>query len=86
VPTRKAFLDLYRDFTLSLAAEPECAGFCYVQLYDVEGEVNGYLTYDRRPKVPPEAIEAIHAEGLRLRAEAIEKRRAAGGEPGGKER
>ena len=33
----------------------------------VEGEVNGYLTYDRRPKVAPEAIRAIHAEGLRRR-------------------
>ena len=39
----------------------------YVQLYDVEGEVNGYLTYDRKPKVPPEVIREIHAEGLRKR-------------------
>ena len=38
-----------------------------MQLYDVEGEVNGYLTYDRKPKVPAEAIAAIHAEGLRSR-------------------
>ena len=45
----------------------ERAGFSYVQLYDVEGEVNGYLTYDRRPKLSPEAISAIHAEGLRRR-------------------
>jgi len=40
-----------------------------------EGEVNGYLTYDRRPKVPPETISAIHAEGLRRRAEGAESPR-----------
>jgi hypothetical protein len=48
--------------------ERECAGFSYVQFYDVEGEANGYLTYDRKPKMQPEAIRAIHVEGLRLRA------------------
>jgi len=53
VPTVEAFVDLYRDFFLELMAEPECAGFSYVQLYDVEGEVNGYLTYDRKPKIAP---------------------------------
>lgn len=60
VPTAKAYLYLYRDFFSALIAEPKCVGFCYVQLYDVEGEVNGYLTYDRKPKVPPEAIRDIH--------------------------
>jgi len=49
------------------------AAAVYTQTTDVEGEVNGYLTYDRRPKVSPEAIRAIHAEGLRLRAVAGEK-------------
>jgi hypothetical protein len=39
----------------------------YVQLYDVEGEVNGYLSYDRRPKVRPEAVAAIHAQLFRGR-------------------
>ena len=67
LPTVEAFLERYRDFFIALIAEVECAGFCYVQLYDVEGEVNGYLTYDRKPKMPPEAIRDIHAEGLRLR-------------------
>jgi beta-galactosidase/beta-glucuronidase len=63
------FLELYRGFFIALIAEPECAGFSYVQLYDIEGEVNGYLTYDRRPKVSAEAIRAAHAEGIRLRTE-----------------
>lgn len=41
------------------------AGFCYTQLTDVEQEINGLLTYDRRPKVPTEAIAAIHDELFR---------------------
>ena len=64
VPTVDAYLDLYCDVIVGLMSEPDCAGFSYVQLYDVEGEVNGYLTYDRRPKVPPEVIRSIHAYGL----------------------
>jgi hypothetical protein len=64
VPTVDAYLDLYCDVIVGLMSEPDCAGFSYVQLYDVEGEVNGYLTYDRRPKVPPEVIRMIHAYGL----------------------
>jgi hypothetical protein len=41
------------------------AGFCYTQLTDIEQEINGLLTYDRRPKVAPEAIAAIHTEFFR---------------------
>ena len=67
IATAKEYAAVYRQYFLALIAEPECAGFSYVQLYDVEGEVNGYLTYDRKPKVPAEAIAAIHAEGLRSR-------------------
>lgn len=65
--TVEEFVELYRDFFLALMSEPDCAGFSYVQLYDVEGEVNGYLTYARKPKVSAETIAAIHAEGLRNR-------------------
>lgn len=67
VETVEDFLALYRDFFLALMSEPDCAGFSYVQLYDVEGEVNGYLTYDRQPKMPAEAIAGIHEEGLAKR-------------------
>lgn len=34
-------------------------GYCYTQLTDVEQEINGLLTYDRKPKVPLEAIRKI---------------------------
>ena len=68
VATVEEYIKLYRDVILSLMAAPESAGFSYVQLYDVEGEVNGYLTYDRKPKVPARTIRDIHAAGLRSRA------------------
>jgi hypothetical protein len=41
------------------------AGFCYTQLTDIEQEINGLLTYDRKPKVSPDAIAAIHDEMFR---------------------
>jgi beta-galactosidase/beta-glucuronidase len=65
--TADQFLDYYRRSLQAMTADPACAGFSYVQLYDVEGEVNGYLTYDRHPKVQPEAVAAIHAQVLRGR-------------------
>ncbi len=44
-------LDRLRDLLEGIAALPFVAGFCYTQLTDLEQEVNGLLTYDRRPKV-----------------------------------
>jgi beta-galactosidase/beta-glucuronidase len=35
---------------------PFNAGYCYTQLTDVEQEANGLLTYDRKPKFPPEKL------------------------------
>ncbi|GGI44449.1 hypothetical protein GCM10008018_07160 [Paenibacillus marchantiophytorum] len=35
-------------------------GYCYTQLTDVEQEINGLLTYDRKPKVPVEVIKVIN--------------------------
>lgn len=35
------------------------SGFCYTQLTDVEQEMNGLLTYDRKPKLPLEVIKKI---------------------------
>jgi hypothetical protein len=43
-----------------IAALPFVSGFCYTQLTDIEQEINGLLTYDRRPKVEPELIREIH--------------------------
>ena len=38
---------------------PAWAGYCYTQLTDVEQEINGLMTYDRKPKVEPEVYKKI---------------------------
>jgi hypothetical protein len=38
----------------------DVSGFVWTQLTDVEGELNGLLTHDRRPKADPEAIAAAN--------------------------
>ncbi len=63
--TNEEFLEKYRDLMRGISSLKFLAGFCYTQLTDIEQEINGLLTYDRHPKVPPEEIAAIHAELFR---------------------
>lgn len=51
---------LYRDQTKALFDSPVIQGFCYTQLTDVEQEVNGLLTYDRKPKCDLAKINEIN--------------------------
>ena len=44
----------------AVARMPQIAGVCYTQLYDVEQEVNGLMTYDRRFKFDPVLIRQIN--------------------------
>jgi len=44
-----------------LLDNPRMFGFCYTQLYDVEQEVNGLYTYDRRCKFDVGALRSIFA-------------------------
>jgi beta-galactosidase/beta-glucuronidase len=39
----------------------QITGICYTQLYDVEQEINGLMTYDRRMKFDPAAIRQINS-------------------------
>ncbi len=59
--TPEELLAKYRDIMRAIA-DIGVAGFCYTQLTDVEQENNGLLGYDRKPKVPLEAVKAIHFE------------------------
>jgi len=52
-------LERMRSLYEAVASIPEIAGVCYTQLYDVEREVNGLLTYDRRLKLPAGAVKEI---------------------------
>jgi hypothetical protein len=58
-------VEKYRDLMKGIASLPFLAGFCYTQLTDIEQEINGLLTYDRRPKVPAEEFARIHREMLK---------------------
>ncbi len=60
VHTSEELLAKYRDLMEGIASLPFLAGFCYTQLTDIEQEINGLLTYDRRPKVRPEEIAELH--------------------------
>lgn len=39
---------------------PLLQGYCYTQSKDVEQEINGLVTYDRRPKLPLPVIRTIN--------------------------
>jgi hypothetical protein len=58
-------LNKYRDLMRGIASLKFVAGFCYTQLTDIEQEINGLLTYDRRPKVAAEKIADIHRKIFR---------------------
>ncbi|MDH7482361.1 MAG: glycoside hydrolase family 2 TIM barrel-domain containing protein [Armatimonadota bacterium] len=60
--TEKEFIERYRGLANVLLENPHIAGFCYTQLTDVEQEVNGLYTYDRKPKFPPEKLKPIIAK------------------------
>lgn len=55
------FFYRYEGLTNTLLDNPNMFGFCYTQLYDVEQEVNGLYTYDRKPKFDVERIRKINA-------------------------
>ncbi|MBM3813524.1 MAG: glycoside hydrolase family 2 [Acidimicrobiia bacterium] len=44
----------------AIARIPAFIGLCYTQITDVEQEVNGLLTYDRKYKFDPAAIKALN--------------------------
>lgn len=57
--SEEEFLARFRGLAEALLAHPRMCGMCYTQLTDVEQEVNGLYTYDRRPKFDPSVIKAI---------------------------
>ena len=61
VKTKEEFLERLEGLTAVLRENPEVSAFCYTQLYDVEQEKNGILTYDRKFKFDKEQIRKIFA-------------------------
>ena len=62
-PTSEAeFVERYRKLTTALLRHPMMCALCYTQLYDVEQEVNGLATYDRKVKFDPQIIRDINQQ------------------------
>ena len=59
--TEDEYIARYKGLTDVLLDNPRMFGFCYTQLYDVEQEVNGLYTYDRKPKFDMEIIRRINS-------------------------
>lgn len=59
--TEEEFLARYQGLTDALLDNPHMFGFCYTQLYDVEQEMNGLYTYDRKAKFDMEFFKKINS-------------------------
>jgi len=44
----------------AMLESPNIQGYCYTQITDVEQEINGLLTYDRKPKIDLNIIKQIN--------------------------
>ncbi|MBQ1233591.1 MAG: beta-galactosidase [Clostridia bacterium] len=49
----------FKGLSEAILFHPNMGGLCYTQLTDVEQEVNGLYTYDRRAKFPPEFFRSV---------------------------
>ena len=67
--TREEYLERYRRLTDVLLDNPRMFGFCFTQLYDVELEVNGLYTYDRKAKFDMEIIRQINSRKAAIERE-----------------
>ncbi|RXZ79228.1 beta-galactosidase [Paenibacillaceae bacterium] len=56
------FISRYDKMTTALLDNPNMFGFCYTQLYDVELEVNGLYTYERKPKLDLSVFRQINTK------------------------
>ncbi|RIX51167.1 glycoside hydrolase family 2 [Paenibacillus nanensis] len=60
VDSVEAFIERFRGITQAIKDVDYICGYCYTQITDVQQEINGLLTEDRKPKIPLETIKAIN--------------------------
>jgi len=60
------FLDRFKNLTETFMNNPKICAICYTQLYDVEQERNGLMTYDRKHKFNPEVIRRINSQKAKI--------------------
>lgn len=58
-PTKEAFLTRLDGLVKAVKENKAIVGYCYTQLTDVEQEINGLMTYDRKPKADPAEFARI---------------------------
>ena len=64
--TEEEFINRYKGLTDALLDNDKMFAFCYTQLYDVEQEINGLYTYDRRPKFDMYIIKKINERKAKI--------------------
>ena len=62
----KLFMDHLETLTTIMTNNPNVAGFCYAQLYDIEQEQNGIYTYDRKLKFNVERLRKIFRASAKI--------------------
>ncbi|WP_274363143.1 glycoside hydrolase family 2 protein [Paenibacillus thermotolerans] len=67
--SEEEFLQRYEGLTQVLLENPMMFGFCYTQLYDIEQEVNGLYTYERKAKFDPSIIRQINSRKAAIEEE-----------------
>ncbi len=67
--TKEEFLLRLKGLTDALLDNGRIFGFCYTQLYDVEQEVNGLYTYERKPKFDSNDLYRIFRRKAKVEAE-----------------
>lgn len=60
VDSDQAFIERFEGLTRAIRSVDYICGYCYTQVTDVQQEINGLLTEDRRPKIPLERIREIN--------------------------
>lgn len=60
VASDDAFLNRFRNIHQAIKDRDYIVGYCYTQITDVQQEVNGLLTADRKPKIPIEKIREVN--------------------------
>ena len=59
VETQEQFLARFGSMVAAIRGAGFFVGHCYTQLSDVQQEINGLVTADRKPKVDPAKVKAI---------------------------
>ena len=57
--SEEEFINRFKGLSEAILFHPKMGALCYTQLTDVEQEVNGLYTYDRKPKFDPAIMHAV---------------------------